>query len=252
MLRDERLQYILRQLGESQRVNSVELSQALSVSDDTIRRDLNELAAQRLLKKVHGGAVPVLPRAPAPLNLAERVRYAQPQKEIIAEKALRLFEDGQTIILDNGSTNMLIASKLPPTLQATVFTNSVAIAQILCNHPSVEIILLGGRMFKRPQVTVGAGVIESLGRLRADVTIVGVCSIHPDVGVTTPDWEESLVKQRMVAVAKRVVATAWEDKFGTAESCLVCPFDELDVLVTDSSLTAEQRSTYERQGVEVW
>jgi DeoR/GlpR family transcriptional regulator of sugar metabolism len=252
MLRDERLQFILHRLGERQRVNSIELSQELNVSDDTIRRDLHELATQRLLKKVHGGAVPVLPKAPAPLNLAERVRYAQPQKEIIAEKALKLFEDGQTIILDNGSTNMLIASKLPPTLHATVFTNSVAIAQILCNHPTVEIILLGGRLFKRAQVAVGAGVIESLGRLRADVGIVGVCSIHPGVGVTTPDWEESLVKQKMVDVSKRVVATAWQDKFGTADNCLVCPFDELDVLVTDSSLTDAQRAEYEGRGVELW
>lgn len=252
MLREERLQYILHRLGERQRVNSIELSQELNVSDDTIRRDLNELAAHRLLKKVHGGAVPVLPKAPAPLNLAERVRYAQPQKEIIAEKALRLFENGQTIILDNGSTNMLIASKLPAELSATIFTNSVAIAQILCQHPTVEIILLGGRLFKRAQVAVGAGVIENLARLRADVCIVGVCSIHPDVGVTTPDWEESLIKQKMVEVSKRVVATAWQDKFGTAENCLVCPFDELDVLVTDSSLTEAQRSLYQEKGVDLW
>jgi len=252
MLRDERLQTILQKLATQQRVNSLELSQEFDVSDDTIRRDLHELAQGGLLKKVHGGAVPSIPKAPAPLNLAERLKYAQAQKEEIAQKALRLFQPGQTVILDNGSTNMLIARKLPADLRVTVFTNSVAIAQILCEHPCAEVVLLGGRMFKRAQVAVGVSVVETLARLRADLCIVGVCSIHPDIGVTTPDWEESLVKQKMVDVSKRVVATAWQDKLNTAETCLVCPFDELDVLITDSSILAEQLSPYRAQGVEVW
>ncbi|MCY7350426.1 MAG: DeoR/GlpR family DNA-binding transcription regulator [Cytophagaceae bacterium] len=252
MLREERLQLILKKVSAQHRVSSVELSLELDVSDDTIRRDLNELAHNGFLKKVHGGAIPTIPKAPAPFKLSERVRYAQGQKEVISEKALKLFENGQIVILDNGSTNMLIASKLPAELSVTIFTNSVPIAQILCEHPTVEVVLLGGRMFKRAQVAVGVGVIETLSRLRADLCIVGVCSIHPAIGVTTPDWEESLVKQKMVDVSKRVVATAWQDKFDTADSCLVCPFDELDVLVTDSTITARQQEEYSGKGVEIW
>ena len=252
MLREERLQVILEKLSARHRVSSIELSLELDVSDDTIRRDLNELAGNGLLKKVHGGAIPAIPKAPAPLKLSERVLYAQGQKEVISEKALKLFENGQTVILDNGSTNMLIARKLPTKLSMTIFTNSVPIAQILCEHPNVEVVFLGGRMYKRAQVAVGVSVVESLARLRADLCIVGVCSIHPDIGVTTPDWEESLVKQKMVNVSKRVVATAWQDKFDTADSCLVCPFDELDVLVTDSTITPQQRGEYSGKGVEIW
>jgi DeoR/GlpR family transcriptional regulator of sugar metabolism len=252
MLREERLRLILSRLQNQGRVASVALSEELRVSDDTIRRDLNELAASGLLRKVHGGAIPSVPKAPAPLKLSERVLYAQAEKEEIARKAVKLFKDGQSVILDNGSTNMLIARNLPPALQATVFTNSIPIAQILSEHPSVDVILLGGRVFKRAQVAVGAAVASALDELRPDLCILGVCSIHPDVGLTTPDWEEAQIKQKMVQVTQKLVVTAWRDKLNTAETCRVCNCDELDLLVVESSIDAEKLDVYRRLGVEVW
>ena len=228
MLREQRLQHILQKLSTQQRVSSVELSEELKVSDDTIRRDLHELASNGLLKKVHGGAVPSVPKAPAPIKLAERIAYAQAEKQIIAQKAIGLFKNGQSVILDNGSTNMLIAQQLPPDLRLTIFTNSLSIAQILCEHGGIEVIFLGGQVFKQAQVTVGAGTIQTLSKIRADWGIIGVCSIHPSIGVTTPHWEESLVKQKMIEVSEKVVATAWRDKFETAATCWVCDFDDLD------------------------
>lgn len=252
MLRDERLQYILRKLSTHQRVSSVELSQELKVSDDSIRRDLNELAAAGLLKKVHGGAVPAIPKAPAPLGLAERINYAQEEKEEIARKAAALFRDGQTVIIDNGSTNMLIARSLPPDLKAQIFTNSLTIAQILSEHPFVEVNMLGGLIFKRAQVAVGAGVISTIERLRPDFCIMGVCSIHHEIGLTTPYWEEALIKQKMVEVSKKVVATAWRDKFNTADTCQVCDYEELDLLITSSVVTPDQLVSYRDKGVEIW
>jgi DeoR/GlpR family transcriptional regulator of sugar metabolism len=252
MLREERLQFILKKLQANTRVASIALRDELGVSDDTIRRDLNELAESGLLRKVHGGAIPTVPKAPAPLNLRERVLYAQAEKEEIARKAVKLFHDGQSVILDNGSTNMLIAQHLPPTLQATVFTNSIPIAQILSEHPTVEVILLGGRVFKRAQVAVGAAVVSALDELRPDLCILGVCSIHPDVGLTTPDWEEAQIKQKMVEVTQKLVVTAWRDKFNTAETCRVCDADELDLLVVESSIDSEKLDVYRKLGVEVW
>lgn len=252
MLREERLQFILKKLQANTRVASIALRDELGVSDDTIRRDLNELAESGLLRKVHGGAIPTVPKAPAPLNLRERVLYAQAEKEEIARKAVKLFHDGQSVILDNGSTNMLIAQHLPPALQATVFTNSIPIAQILSEHPTVEVILLGGRVFKRAQVAVGAAVVSALDELRPDLCILGVCSIHPDVGLTTPDWEEAQIKQKMVEVTQKLVVTAWRDKFNTAETCRVCDADELDLLVVESSIDSEKLDVYRKLGVEVW
>ncbi len=252
MLREERLQFILKKLQTNARVASVALSDELGVSDDTIRRDLHELAESGLLRKVHGGAIPAVPKAPAPLKLSERLLYAQAEKEEIARKAVKLFHDGQTVILDNGSTNMLIAKTLPPELRATVFTNSIPIAQILSEHPCVEVILLGGRIFKRAQVAVGTAVTAALDDLRPDLCILGVCSIHPEVGLTTPDWEESLVKQKMGQVSRKLVTTAWRDKFNTAETCRVCACDELDVLIVESSIPTGQLDVYRKLGVEVW
>lgn len=252
MLREERLQYILRKLETNQRVSSVELSEELSVSDDTIRRDLNELADSGLIRKVHGGAIPTIPKAPAPLKLLERLTYAQAEKQVIAQKSLQLFQDGQTIILDNGSTNMLIARSLPAQLSVTVFTNSIPIAQILCEHPKAEVVLVGGKVFKSAQVSVGGGAINVLSKIRADLCIVGVCSIHPNLGVTTPDWEECLVKQKMVEVSEKVVATAWRDKFNTADTCQVCDYADLSLLITDSTMTTLQLADYQGKGVEIW
>lgn len=252
MLREERLQYILQKLALSQRVSSVELSQELTVSDDTIRRDLNELAKAGLLKKVHGGAIPSVPKAPAPLKLTERIAYAQDEKQEIARKALALFESGQTIILDNGSTNMLIARSLPPELNAQIFTNSLSIAQILSEYPNVEVHVMGGWIFKRAQVTLGAAVINTIERLRPDFCIMGVCSIHHELGVTTPYWEEALVKQKMAQVSKKVIATAWKDKFNTAETCKVCDYEELDLLITSSQTANENIESYRNKGVEIW
>ncbi|OZI06975.1 DeoR family transcriptional regulator [Siphonobacter sp. BAB-5385] len=252
MLREERLQYILQKLTQHQRVSSVELSQELNVSDDTVRRDLNELAKEGLLKKVHGGAIPSVPRAPAPLKMTERIAYAQHEKEEIARKATALFKDGQTIILDNGSTNMVIAQRLPTDLNAQIFTNSLAIAQILSEHPSVEVHLMGGWVYKRAQVTLGAGVMHTLEQLRPDFCIVGVCSIHHELGVTTPYWEEALLKQKMVEVSQKVIATAWRDKFDTADTCRVCPYEALDLLITSSAMTTEQLEPYHHKGVEIW
>lgn len=252
MLREERLQYILKRLEVNQRVSSVELSEELAVSDDTIRRDLNEMASMGLLKKVHGGAIPSIPKAPTPLKLMERVAYAQAEKQLIAQKAIQLFKDGQTVILDNGSTNMLIAKSLPPLLTVTIFTNSLPIAQILCEHPNVEVIFVGGKINKNAQVAEGTAATLTLSKIRADLCIVGVCSIHPQIGVTTPYWEEGLVKQKMVEISEKVVATAWRDKFNTAETCWVCDYETLDILITDSSLSSSQLFDYEGKGVEIW
>ncbi|WP_247231447.1 DeoR/GlpR family DNA-binding transcription regulator [Telluribacter sp. SYSU D00476] len=252
MLREERLEYIRQKLARQQRVSSQLLSEELQVSDDTIRRDLNELAQAGQLRKVHGGAVPLIPKAPAPHNLNERIAYARSEKEVIATKALQLFENGQTIILDNGSTNMIIAGMLPVDLQATIFTNSLPIAQILCSYHRLEVILVGGVVLKSAQVAIGAGTVEIFRLIQADLCIVGVCSIHSELGVTTPNYEECLVKQTMVGASKRVVATAWKDKFDTAETCRVCDYDELDLLITDSSLDQERLSSYQALGVEIW
>lgn len=248
MLREERLQIILKMLETDQRVSSVRLSEILNVSDDTIRRDLNELAENGLLKKVHGGAIP---KSPIPYKLAERINFAHEEKLVLAQKAQQFFKNGQVIVLDNGSTNMEVARLMSPDLKATVFTTSIPIAQILCEHPTIELIMLGGRVFKDAQNTYGTEVIDLLNKIRVDVFLLGVCGMHHKIGVTMPDWEESVVKRKMVEVSEKVIALITADKLNTAENYVVCSYPQIDFMLTDDTISAEQLLDYEGLGVEV-
>jgi DeoR/GlpR family transcriptional regulator of sugar metabolism len=248
MLREERLQIILKMLETDQRVSSVQLAEILNVSDDTIRRDLNELDENGLLKKVHGGAIP---KSPSPYKLKERIHILHEEKLILGQKAQQFFKDGQVIILDNGSTNMEVAKLMSPDLKATVFTTSIPIAQILCEHPNIELFLLGGKVFKDAQNTYGTEVIELLGKIRADIFLLGVCGMHHQIGVTMPDWGESVVKRKMAEVSHKVIALVTADKLNTAENYVVCPYSKIDVMLTDNTITSTQLFDYQGKGVEV-
>jgi DeoR/GlpR family transcriptional regulator of sugar metabolism len=248
MLREERLQIILKMLDTDQRVSSVQLAEILNVSDDTIRRDLNELAENGLLKKVHGGAIP---KSPSPYKLTERINILHEEKIILAQKAQQFFKDGQVIILDNGSTNMEVARLMSPELKATVFTTSIPIAQILCEHQTIELFLLGGKVFKDAQNTYGTEVIELLSKIRADIFLLGVCGMHHQIGVTMPDWGESVVKRKMTEVSAKTIALVTADKLNTAESYVVCSYQQIDVMLTDNTIAETQLIDYQGVGVEI-
>ena len=248
MLREERLQIILKMLETDQRVSSVQLSEILNVSDDTVRRDLNELAENGLLRKVHGGAIP---KSPSPYKLSERINIAHEEKLVLAKKAQQFFKDGQVIVLDNGSTNMEVARLMSPDLKATVFTTSIPIAQILCEHPTIELFMLGGRVFKDAQNTYGTEVIELLSKIRADIFLLGVCGMHHKIGVTMPDWEESVVKRRMVEISAKTIALVTADKLNTAENYVVCSYPQIDFMLTDTTIPVEQLIDYQGLGVEI-
>jgi DeoR/GlpR family transcriptional regulator of sugar metabolism len=248
MLREERLQIILKMLDTDQRVSSVQLSEVLNVSDDTIRRDLNELAENGLLKKVHGGAIP---KSPSPYKLSERINILHEEKIILAQKAQQFFKDGQVIILDNGSTNMEVARLMSNDLKATVFTTSIPIAQILCEHPNIDLFMLGGKVFKDAQNTYGTEVVELLSKIRADIFLLGVCGIHHQIGVTMPDWGESVVKRKMTEISAKTIALVTADKLNTAENYVVCSYQQIDVMLTDNTITESQLVDYQDLGVEI-
>ena len=248
MLREERLQIILKMLDTDQRVSSVQLAEILNVSDDTIRRDLKELAENDLLKKVHGGAIP---KSPSPYKLIERINILHEEKIILAQKAQQFFKDGQVIILDNGSTNMEVARLMSPELKATVFTTSIPIAQILCEHPTVDLFMLGGKVFKDAQNTYGTEVMELLSKIRADIFLLGVCGMHHQIGVTMPDWGESVVKRKMAEISAKTIALVTADKLNTAENYVVCSYSKIDVMLTDNTITETQLLDYQGKGVEV-
>ena len=203
MLTEERRDLILERLGRDGKVVAADLTAELRVSPDTVRRDLRELADAGLLRRVHGGA---LPAAVGARPYAVRREQAPEAKEAIALATRALLRPGQVILLDAGTTTLEVARHLPPDLRATVITNSPPIAVALAEHPNIEVTVLGGMLEKESHALVGAATIEALHSIRADVLVLGVCSLHPEVGITVVELEESYVSRAMIMNAAEVIA----------------------------------------------
>jgi DeoR/GlpR family transcriptional regulator of sugar metabolism len=232
VLTAERRNEILIRLNRDGKVVASELVDALGVSEDTVRRDLRELAADGLVQRVHGGALP--PTTPMP-SFAQRLQVSREAKAHLAQAALPLLEDAQVVVLDGGTTSLELARRLPPHRDCTVLTNSPPVAAALADHPAAEVILIGGRLLKEAQVAVGAEAISALRSVRADACVLGICSVHPELGVTTLEHDESHVKRAMVESAAEVIALATADKLHTAAPWVVSPLADVTHLVTDAS-----------------
>jgi DeoR/GlpR family transcriptional regulator of sugar metabolism len=248
MLTAERRRSILQVLQRDGQVLASELSKSLHVSEDTIRRDLRELAAAGKLQRVHGGA---LPRSPEVASFTERQRQAADAKQSIARAAIRLVRQDQVIILDGGTTTLEVAQHLPLDLRATIITHSPPIALALAEYEHIEVVLIGGMLHKRNLVTVGAAAIEAFRSVRADLCFLGISSLHPEVGISTRDLEEAYVKRAMIASSAEVVALASAEKLGTASPYIVGPLSDLTHLVTERSVLNETLAPYEEAGITI-
>ncbi|BAY23641.1 DeoR family transcriptional regulator [Calothrix sp. NIES-2100] len=248
MLTAERRQFILEILHRDKKVLSTELSAVLKVSEDTIRRDLRELAAAGLLVRVHGGA---LLASPATASYADRQKQAPKEKEAIARAAAKLVCPGQVVILDGGTTTLQVTRHLPQDLQATVVTNSPPIAIALAEHPNIEVVMLGGKLYKQALVNVGTVTIESLRMIRADLCMLGVCSLHPEVGISVPNLDEAHVKRAMIAGSAEVVGLVTAQKLDTAAAYVVESIHALTYLVTAPTVSNEMLTAYKALGLTI-
>jgi DeoR/GlpR family transcriptional regulator of sugar metabolism len=243
----ERRDRILQALRQRGRVLASELSESLAVSPDTVRRDLDELAAAGLLRRVHGGA---LPGSPGAALYADRLRQAPTAKTAIARTAASMLRNGQVILLDGGTTTLRLAEQWPPGLHATVITNSPLASAALAAHDDVAVEVIGGRLHKDGLVTLGAAAVTAIRSLRPDVCILGVASLHPEVGLSVLDSEDAHVKRAMIEVSAEVIALASADKLGTIAPYLVAPPGELTHLVTDATDEATL-TRYRAEGISV-
>jgi DeoR/GlpR family transcriptional regulator of sugar metabolism len=248
VLTDERRAVILDRLRTHGRVLATDLSAELDVSSDTIRRDLREMDGLGLLRRVHGGA---LPRHGDASSFASRARRAPEAKASIARRAAACVEDGQVVVLDGGTTTLEVARALRDDLRASVITTSPPIALALADHPGLEVTVVGGTLRADSLVTVGAAAVEAFRVIRADVVFLGVCGLHPEIGVTTNDLEERHVKAAMIEGAAEVVALADHDKLGTAMPVVVAPLSAVTHLVTDADVDEVALAPYRALGIEV-
>lgn len=247
MLKEERQQAIIEFMRRNGKVLVADLIVQLNVSEDTIRRDLNELAEEGILQRVHGGA---LPRASS-LPYEQRVQETNAARRAVAEAAARLIHDGQVVLMDSGSTILEVVAHLPTSLRATIVTNSLPVAAALTHHTEVDVHVLGGRLKKDAQAMVGVPVVEALRQFRADLCLLGVCSLHPDIGISMLDMEEAYVKRTMIEQAAEVAAVADATKLGTAAPYVIGPLSALTYLITDSSVEQQVLVPYQDRGVTV-
>jgi len=229
MLKKERHAFIKREIDIHNKVLSSDLSTQLNVSEDTVRRDLQELEEEGLLNKVHGGAI----SKSIQFSLQNNTVYSQSEKKVIAEKAKKLIRDGMIVLLSGGTTIIEMIRSLPPDLRVTFITVSIPTALELLNHPSSEVIFLGNKLLKNAQMSVGAEVVQKLNEIKADLCFLGTNSIDVEAGLTDLEWEVIAVKKAMIKNSKKTISLSISKKLNTVQRLTICNIEAVDVLITE-------------------
>jgi DeoR family fructose operon transcriptional repressor len=250
MYAEERQLWIVERARAGGRVEVAALAEELGVTTETVRRDLTTLERHALLRRVHGGAIPIerLGFEPA---LAARDSVLTAEKERIARLALAELPDEGTILLDAGTTTARLADALPPDRELVVLTNSLPIAMSLSVRPNLTVLMLGGRVRGRTQAAVDAWALQALADSYVDVAFIGTNGISPERGLTTPDTTESAVKRAMIRAARRSVVLADHTKVGQDHLSRFATLDAIDTIITDAAVDTQVADELRAQGPRV-
>lgn len=250
MYAEERQLWIVERARAIGRVEVAALAEELKVTTETVRRDLTTLERHALLRRVHGGAIPIerLGFEPA---LAARDSVLTAEKERIARMALAEIPDEGTILLDAGTTTARLADILPSDRELVVLTNALPIAMSLSVRPNITVLMIGGKVRGRTQAAVDAWALQALADSYVDVAFIGTNGITTERGLTTPDTTESAVKRAMIRAARRTVVVADHTKVGQDHLSRFATLDEIDTLITDSGLDAQLAEELRGQGPRV-
>ena len=252
MYAEERQQAMAELVAERGRLSVNLLAEEYDVTTETVRRDLSALERMGLVRRVHGGAVPASSLTVIESGLVERDSANTAEKERIARAALELLPPaGSTVLIDAGSTTQRFASLLPRDHRLVVVTHAVPIAARLVSHPQIELHLLPGRVRTTTQAAVGADTVAALTGLRADAVFLGTNGVSVGHGLSTPDHDEAATKRAMVASSRQVVVLADASKVGAESPVRFAELAEVDVLVTDAGVDADERLGLTRTGLEV-
>lgn len=246
----ERQHEILQLARAHGRVDVSALAEGLTVTAETIRRDLTTLVRAGVLRRVHGGAIPV-ERIGFEPAVAARDSVLTAEKERIAKAALAEIPAEGAIILDAGTTTARLAEALPGDRELTVVVNSPALATILGTRDNLNVLLLGGRVRRKTLATVDDWSLQPLADLYVDVTFLGTNGASVERGLTTPDPAEAAVKQAMIAAARRTVLLADHTKIGNDYLARFGSLSDLDLLITDMGLNDDLVEGVEAAGVRV-
>lgn len=247
MLKKERHDLIMRQINLHNRVLTSDLVQLLNVSEDTIRRDLQEMSDENLLYKVHGGALSKSYHS----SFDDSDVYAKDTKTSIAQKAISLIKDGMVVLTGGGTTIIELVKHLPEKLQATFFTISPLVAVELAKYPKIEVILIGGLFSKNSRITYGGHVINQLSEINADLCLMGTSAIHPVDGLTDTDWEINQLKKTMLGSSGKSAVLCISEKLNITLKIKVASLENISYLVTELDPTDSKLDSYHAKGLQI-
>ena len=248
MLTVERKAKVLEILARDGAVVAKDLAATWAVSEDTIRRDLRDLASEGRLHRVHGGALPL---SLAAQDYAVRQTVASVEKAAVARHAASIIHNGQTVFLDGGTTALALCRALPSSLRATVFTHSPTIAAELMGHAGIEVFTIGGRMFRHSVVAVGSIAAEQIASITTDLFFMGVSGVHPTAGLTTGDAEEASIKRTICGRASETYVLASSEKLGAASPFRVIDFAHVAGAITDAGAPAKMLRSIKHAGLSI-
>ena len=248
VLARQRQEAILREVDRSGGARVSELVDVLGVSDMTVRRDIEALAAKGLVVKVHGGATAMGGRSAEEPGFRAKSEMSPMLKSAIARVAAGLISPGASIAISAGTTTFAVAHEILNVPNLTVVTNSPQVADLLHNsqRDDLTVVLTGG--VRTPSDALAGPVADaSLGSLHVDTLILGVHGIDPVAGLTTPNLIEAATNRALIATARRVIVVADHSKWGIIGLSTIATLDQVDILVVDAELDSEARRTLSEQ-----
>jgi DeoR family transcriptional regulator of aga operon len=252
---DVRLSLILQKLRQDGSISTEKLCQELDVSVHTIRRDLQGLEDRGLLRRTHGGAVPIEPLFYEPFKLdrsfQEQIASYAEEKRRIARAAAEMIHEGEVVALTAGTTTTEVVRSLPLGRRITVVTNTVNVAMELSQRKDLEVYVTGGHLRGDWFSLVGPAAIESISRVFVDTLFIGVNGIDAARGLTCANSYEADVNRRLVQQAKRKIVVTDHSKLGVNANWLLCELSEVDLILTDTGASDELIRPFLQTGMEV-
>lgn len=248
MLKKERQEFILHQLNLHNKILCADLSNKMGVSDDTIRRDLQELAQHDKLIKVHGGAL----SKSFHTAFDREMVYNLEDKHIIAQKTAALVQSGMYILTSGGTSILEFAKSLDPNLNATFFTCSLNAAIEFAHHPSIEVVMIGDKVSKDSMLTTGASAVQTIESIQADLCILGINSLDTQFGLSENDWEVVQIKKAMIKASKKTICIGISEKLNSQQKIKVANLNEIDILITELDPEDPTLLPFKHQGLTIY
>jgi DeoR/GlpR family transcriptional regulator of sugar metabolism len=248
LLPDERHRIIREQLSLGERVLAGEMARKLGASEDTIRRDLRELANIGVCQRVYGGALPV---SPASGSFKMRQNQELGSKIALGQAAASMIAADQIIFLDAGTTNLEIARALPNLPKLTVATNSPAIAVELSCRADITLVMIGGRIDPEAGAALGARAIRDIQSLSIDLSFLGACAVSDQAGIRAFIFEDAEFKQALVETSRAVAIAVTTEKLGTTAPFHAALSSDLDLLIVEADAPGGQLQAFQRAGVRI-